>query len=66
VKKPLIVALALMMLLGLALAPLPANTAWNSPVDGPPGWSQVDGPPGWSHENPGQGGTDNPGPGPGG
>lgn len=54
-KKLLIVVMVLLILLTFLIATVPTS------ADGPPAGS-----PGWSHVCPGQGGSDNPGPGGGG
>ena len=50
-RKVAIVLLVILMLLVLATAALPVSAQRGNPGD----------PPGWSHENPGQGGSVNPG-----
>ena len=56
-KKLVIIALVCVMLFAMMAMVAPASakggggSSGNSPVDGPPGWSQV---------NPGQGGSDGP------
>ena len=52
--KKRVVFLVLAVVLLISAAPVSAGSG---PVDGPPGWS---------HVNPGQGGSENPGPGAGG
>lgn len=70
-KKMLILALVLVMLLATALPAFAKNGAGsegNATGDGePPGWAAggIDGePPGWSINNPGAGGSDGPAQGP--